>query len=167
MADTEMREWRDRLAIQDLIYRYSDAVTRADWAQCAQVFAPGAIWECPLLGLRYDSCEEFLDTLRPTTAFDLLLQTPHAPVITFTHADQARATTTVHEMNRGQHPMTSALGDAGTPINAEMYGIYYDEIARIDGEWKFTHRRFVPFYLASGGVTGEVTTPRSQLARPQ
>ncbi|MDT5044423.1 MAG: hypothetical protein QOG75_276, partial [Mycobacterium sp.] len=29
--ETELREWLDRLAIQDLIYRYSDAVTRADW----------------------------------------------------------------------------------------------------------------------------------------
>ena len=24
----------DRIAIEDLIYRYSDAVTRADWDQC-------------------------------------------------------------------------------------------------------------------------------------
>ena len=33
-TEAELREWLDRLAIQDLIYRYSDAVTRADWHQC-------------------------------------------------------------------------------------------------------------------------------------
>jgi hypothetical protein len=31
--DHEIRKWLDRLAIQDLIHRYSDAVTRADWDQ--------------------------------------------------------------------------------------------------------------------------------------
>jgi len=30
-SGTELREWLDRLAIQDLINRYSDAMTRADW----------------------------------------------------------------------------------------------------------------------------------------
>jgi hypothetical protein len=32
-------EWLDRLANQDLIYRYSDAVTRADWQQCEAVWS--------------------------------------------------------------------------------------------------------------------------------
>ena len=36
--DHEIRKWLDRLAIQDLINRYSDAVTRADWDQCEAVF---------------------------------------------------------------------------------------------------------------------------------
>jgi hypothetical protein len=80
-------------------------------------------------------------------------------------ADRARATTTIHEMNRGKHPMSSALGDAGTPINVDMYGIYYDDVARIDGAWRFTHRLFVPFYMTQGAVTGDVTTVRSELSR--
>ena len=46
-TEVELREWLDRLAIQDLIYRYSDAVTRADWQQCEAVFALDAIWESP------------------------------------------------------------------------------------------------------------------------
>jgi hypothetical protein len=29
-VETELRDWLDRLAIGDLIHRYSDAVTRAD-----------------------------------------------------------------------------------------------------------------------------------------
>ena len=47
----ELREWLDRSAIADLIHRYSDAVTRADWEQCEAVYAPDAMWESPLLGL--------------------------------------------------------------------------------------------------------------------
>ena len=163
--ESDLRDWLDRLAIQDLIYRYSDAVTRADWQQCEAVFAADATWEAPALGLRYESRESFLQTLRATTTFDILIQTPHAPVITLTGADQAQATTTIHEMNRGVTQEKSELGDSGAEINVDTYGIYYDDVARIDGEWKFTHRRFVPFYLTSGCVTGDVLTQRSQLLR--
>ena len=161
--DAELREWLDRLAIQDLIYRYSDAVTRADWQQCEAVFVPDALWESPPLGLRYESRESFLNTFRATTTYDLLIQTPHSPVITLTGADQAQATTTIHEMNRGVMETKSELGDSGTEINVDTYGIYYDDVARIGGQWKFTHRLFVPFYLASGCVTGDVLTRRSEL----
>jgi hypothetical protein len=164
-VETELREWLDRLAIQDLIYRYSDAVTRADWQQCEAVFTPDAIWEAPLLGLRYDRRDSFLETLRATTTFDILIQTPHSPVMTLTGADQARATTTIHEMNRGVTETASELGDSGTEINVDTYGIYYDDVARIDGEWKFTHRQFVPFYVSGGCMTGDLLAPRSGLLR--
>jgi hypothetical protein len=128
------------------------------------LFIPNAIWESPRLGMRYESRESFLQTLRATTTYDLLIQTPHSSVITLTGADQARATTTIHEMNRGVTETKSELGDSGTEINVDTYGIYYDDIARIDREWKFTHRLFVPFYLASGCVTGNVLTRRSELS---
>jgi ketosteroid isomerase-like protein len=38
-------EWRDKLAIQETMYRYSDALNRADWAAFEAVFAPDAVWE--------------------------------------------------------------------------------------------------------------------------
>ena len=66
-------------------------------------------------------------------------------------------------MNRGVTDTKSELGDSGTAINVDTYGIYYDDVARIDGEWKFTHRLFMPFYLESGCVTGDVLTQRSKL----
>jgi hypothetical protein len=66
-------------------------------------------------------------------------------------------------MNRGVTETNSELGDSGTEINVDTYGIYYDDVARIGGQWKFTHRLFVPFYLGSGCVTGDVLTRRSEL----
>jgi hypothetical protein len=162
--EPELREWLDRIAIQDLIYRYSDAVTRADWVQCEAVFAPDAIWECPTLGLRYESARSFVEALTATT-FEILIQTANSPVVSFIAANNATATTTIHEMNRSITEIASALARAGEPVNIDMFGIYYDEVARIDGEWKFTHRRFVPFYMSQGCVTGDVLTPRSGLSR--
>ena len=50
---SEGGEWIERLPIADLIHRYSDSVTRADWDQTEAVFAPDAIWESPVLGMRF------------------------------------------------------------------------------------------------------------------
>ena len=59
----------------------------------------------------------------------------------------------------------TTLGDAGAENNFEQYGIYYDDLIRIDGEWKFTHRLLVPIYVARDFVTGDLLTPRSALLR--
>jgi hypothetical protein len=165
-TEVELREWLDRLAIQDLIYRYSDAVTRADWQQCEAVFCPDAIWESPVLGRRYESRVSILEMLSGTTTYELLIQTPHSPVITLTGAHQAEAITTIHEFIRGVAVADGAVAESGSERNFEQYGIYFDDLARIDGEWKFRHRLFVPFYVGSGCVTGDVLTPRSALLRP-
>ena len=78
----------------------------------------------------------------------------------------AQATTTIHEFVRGEVVAYSAYGEAGTAINFEQYGVYFDDIAKLDDGWKFTHRLFVPIYLGPDCVTGEVMTPRSGLLRP-
>jgi hypothetical protein len=165
--------WLDRLAIQDLIYRYSDAVTRADWTQCEAVFAADAVWEIPKYGLRYDNPAAFMEMLAGTSGQEVLIQTPHAPVINFIDSEHAQATTTIHEWSRGVSPVdatSSGSGDGvrkGQEVNQEEYGIYYDDLAKIDGMWKFAHRRYVPLYNSTGGVTGNVLTQRSGLLRPE
>jgi hypothetical protein len=167
-AETELRAWLDRLAIQDLINRYASAVTRADWEQCESVFAPDCVRESPALGMRFETPTAFVGMLaNPSTAPELLIQTTSSPVIRLTGPDRAEATTTVHEVGRGQSMVESTYGEVGTPINIEQYGIYHDDVARIDGEWKFTHRLFVPIYIAKGGVTGDVITQRTALLRPK
>jgi hypothetical protein len=124
---SEVRQWLDRLAIQDLINQYSDAVTRADWDQCEAVYAPNVLWESPRLGLRYEGRAGFMETMRGTSTDSLLVQTPHASVITLIDTDYARATTTIHEFIRG-------LSGDGLPGDVEHYGVYFDDIERIDGE---------------------------------
>jgi hypothetical protein len=119
------------------------------------------------LGLRYESRAAFLEVLRATSSSDLLIQTPHSSVITLTGPDRAKATTTIHELTRGAAPADSTLGEAGSEINVEQWAIYYDDLARIHGEWKFTHRVFVPMYINVGSLNGEVFTPRSALLEPE
>jgi ketosteroid isomerase-like protein len=151
-TDSEVRQWLDRLAIQDLINRYSDAVTRADWDQCEAVYAPNVLWESPALGLRCEGRAAFMEMMRGTPTDSLLVQTPHASVITLTDNDHARATTTIHELIRG-------MSGHGLPSDLEHYGVYIDEIERIDGDWKFTHRLFVLLYRGEGSPA-EILVPR-------
>jgi SnoaL-like protein len=164
--EVKLREWLDRLAILDLIHRYSDAVTRADWQQCEAVFAPDVIWESPILGMRHESRASFLEILKATSQYDLLIQTAHSSVVTLTGADRAHATTTIHELTRGVGVADTALGEVGAASNFEQYGVYFDDLARINGEWRFTHRMFVPICVCQGCVKGDLLTPRSALLRP-
>jgi ketosteroid isomerase-like protein len=158
-------EWIEHLAIAALINRYSDSVTRAHWDQTRSMFAPDAIWESPALGLRFEGAQAFRDFLVQTSGNDLLILTAQPPVIRLVGTGQAQATTTVYELSRGEAHADSTLGEAGTPRNHELYGIYYDDVAKFGGEWKFTHRLFVPVYLRTDCVTGEVLTPRSAILR--
>jgi hypothetical protein len=172
-TDVEVRAWLDRLAIQDLIYRYSDAVTRADLKQCESVFAPDVIWEIPTYGLRFESAASLLEMLAGLSPSEVLIQTPHAPVITLIDSETAQATTTIHEWSKMVSPVDATHSDSrtdvrkGQEVNQEEYGIYYDDVAKIDGAWKFTHRLYVPIYNGQGCVTGKVLTARAALLRPE
>jgi len=86
-------------------------------------------------------------------------------VVDFVAVGQARATTTIREIARGVAGGRSALGEAGTEINVDRYGIYHDEIAKFDDGWKFTQRIFVPFFTSTGVVVGDVFGSRP-LLRP-
>ena len=163
MAD-QLQQWIDKCAIQDLIFRYSDSVNRADWEETAKLYAADAVWESPLFNMRFESGAEWCNYLaRSTESSELLIQTPHCPVVTLLTDETARATTTIHEFSRGTNVEDSSFGPKGGEINFEDYGIYYDKIARLDGEWKFTHRLFVPIYVGQGQVTGDVPIERSRL----
>ena len=166
VSDAELRAWLDRQAIQELIHRYSDSVTRGDYEHTAEVFAPDAVWE-EVGGVRFDTSREFIDYLvEGSASAELLIQTPHSPVIDFQGSGRATATTTIHEIGRGVAGGRSSLGEAGTEINVDRYGVYHDDLAKFGQEWKFTQRIFVPFFTSINGVVGEVTGTRP-LLRPR
>lgn len=161
----EVSAWLDRLAILDLINRYSDAVTRADYEQMATVFTPDALWESPVLGLRFETPRAFIDfQIEANDALEVLVQTPHSPVVDLVDAERATATTTIHEMIRGT-ATNDIFGQVGAVLNVDQYGIYYDDVVKAAGEWKFTHRLFVPVLVAPGRVVGDVVSKRP-LVRP-
>jgi hypothetical protein len=162
----DLQALSDRAAIQDLIYSYSDAVTRADYAQMATVFADDAVWESPMLGMHFDSARDFIQfQIDGSTALEVLIQTAANPVIDLLGSDRATATTNIREIIRGTTTNDSAYGPTGMEMNVDQYGVYFDEISKIDEAWKFSRRAFVPILIASGAVVGDVVTTRP-IARP-
>jgi hypothetical protein len=162
----ELEERLDRVAIVDLIHRYSDSVTRGDFEQTAMVFAVDAVWEDAQSGAHFESARAFLNHLiEGCTGLDLLIQTPHSPVVELLGAGRAKATTTIHEIVRGVASVVSGIGAAGSEINVDRWGIYHDNLVKVADEWKFTHRVFVPFFASVGTVAGEVSGERP-LLRP-
>jgi hypothetical protein len=160
------REWENRDAIQQLIYRYSDAVTRADYEQMATLFAADAVWESPILEMHFETAREFIDfQIEASTSLDVLIQTASGPVVELLGPDRAAATTNIREIIRGTITVDGAWGAAGTENNVDQYAIYFDEVNKIDGAWKFTRRAFVPVLIATGAVVGDITTARP-IARP-
>ena len=77
--DDIVRQWIDKCAIQELIYRYTDSVNRADWDMTIKLYARDAVWESPALEMHFDSAEAFVENLRSTTSSELLVQTAHQP----------------------------------------------------------------------------------------
>jgi hypothetical protein len=118
--------------------------------------------------MRYESARSFREFMAEagTPTLELLIQTAHAPVVRLLGMEQAQATTTIHEVVRGVQQTDNFFGEAGALVNFEQYGIYYDDLTKIDGQWKFTHRLFVPIHVRPDCVTGEVLTPRSSLLHP-
>jgi len=162
----DARAWEDRDAIEQLIYRYTDAVTRADYEQMATVFADDAVWESPILGMHFTSAREFIDfQIEGSASLDVLIQTAANPVIDLVGPDRATATTNIREIIRGTNAGDVVFGGAeGDELNIDQYGIYFDEVVKVDNTWKFARRVFVPILIAPG-VAGEMTTARP-ITRP-
>jgi ketosteroid isomerase-like protein len=160
MMDVDVSELAARDAVQQLIYRYSIAVTRADYAEMARLFTPDAVWDGAAFG-RFETAREFIDYIAAgSTTLSVLIQAPSAPVVEIIDSDRAEATTNIHEVLRGTNANDGPLGVAGSAVVVDQYGIYFDKISRQDGDWKFTHRTFVPLLIEAGGQMGSVVTSR-------
>jgi hypothetical protein len=157
----EPGQWDERIAIEQLIYCYSDAVTRADYAQMATVFAADAVWDSPILGMHFETAREFIDFQADgSSALDVLIQTASNPVIDLLAGDRATARTNIREIIRGTSTNDGPYGPIGTAINVDQYGVYFDEISKVDATWKFTRRTFVPILIAQGTIAGDIVTTR-------
>jgi len=165
--DGELRRWIDRQAVEDLIHRYSDAITRADWDQHEAVFAPDAVIEVASpFDFRAEGAREIRrQTSEGSARLEFLIHRVDSVVIRFVDPEHAQATSTIHEMGRGVLPGFSGT-DADTALSWEQYGVYYDDVVKIGGEWKFARRFCQPiYYVGSDPLTGEAIADRSALVR--
>ena len=152
----DVASWIDKLAIQELINTYSDAASRGDWGVFATLWAPDAVWEVAApVNSRVVGAEEIVRTASANVdAEDFLVQMTHGAVVTLHREDRASSTTTIHAIARreGHHDVTNV-------------GIYYDDVVKIDGAWKFSRRRLVPVYSDSSPLPGDNPVSRQELGQ--
>jgi hypothetical protein len=155
--DADLQGWLDKQVITDLLYRYSDIVTRGAWDEDRDLYTPDAVLEIASpFGTRVEGADAIRTFRAGTASFEFLRHTTYSPVVHLTHADHARVTSQTHEMVRNPAGEREAM-------NAEFYSVYYDDVVRTDAGWRFAHRRCVPTYLVSGGLDGSTPAPRASL----
>jgi hypothetical protein len=162
-VEESTRDWIDRLEIIEVIHRYSSAVTRRAWDEVTPLFTPDAVWESPEFGLHFDNPRDFVANLVEASP-EVLVQTPHGPVVEL-DGDHANARTTILELVRVAAPIGATPEPGSDPVNIQHFGLYLDDLQRVDGAWRFTHRRFRPIYIDAGAVTGTPLPIPAELTR--
>ncbi len=123
------------LEIRRLTALYSQAVVRRDAAAAAQTYAIDGVltaFYAPDIVGRQAIAETLASALLP---LQFICQSASAGVIDI-QGDQASATWSITE-----HYKFKDREELGC-----CFGIYEDSLSRFPEGWRFTHRRFIPFY---------------------
>ncbi len=163
MSLVDMGSWIDKVAIKEVIDTYCDAATRGDWDVFESLFTEDAVYEVvPPSGSDHIYAGERNRSVGPrqiressaaaVEVHDFFIQVTYGSVVTLVAEDRATATTTIHALARqdGAHSYMH-------------YGIYYDELVKVAGAWKFLSRRLQPVYFEFEPLTGGVAIPRTEL----
>lgn len=139
------RRLLDELEIQKLTAAYSHAVMRRDGVAAAAVYTAdgvlSAFYAPDIVGR-----DAIADVLSATLApLQFIVQTCSAGVVEV-EGDTARATWSVTELLRLQDKEELTC----------CFGAYEDMLARSQAGWRFTRRRFVPFYRGEIPSTGKL-----------
>ena len=162
-ADVNNGDFAAIVAIEQLIYRYSDAVTRGDRVQFEALWTPDIAWEVVPQGIRVEGLENVCETVAQLLeTYESFVQVATNPVITLLDDEHATASTIVHEMGKrklGAEPNPSASGDI------DLYGVYEDKIVWFEQRWRFSHRRFVSIFGSREPLGRETFTPHRSLLK--
>jgi ketosteroid isomerase-like protein len=120
----------DELAIQQVINRYSEAASRADWEHVLSTYAPEGVWEIPVLAAKFAGHEAIRQGLITISApFDYIVQL-NAPGVIKLEGDRATARSVMRECGKY----------SGKDEALEVLLIYDDSLVRTPDGWKFTRR---------------------------
>jgi hypothetical protein len=128
---------REEYEIQDLISRYSDAITRRDWTTVSAAFASDATWQVlgeP--GFRFAGGEIGNGIRSLVEPANYLIQM-NTPAIVRLDGNTATARSTIFETGEFEAGRFQPY-----KCRFESFGIYSDRLRRDDGRWRFTSREF-------------------------
>jgi hypothetical protein len=123
--------------IQDLISRYSDAITRRDWEVVASVFAADGSWQVvgnDQFSFAGAKIGPGIRSLVEPANYLIQLNTPALIDIS---GETATARSTIMEIAEYE---AGKFKEFKARLNS--YGFYQDVIKKLNGKWLFTSRRF-------------------------
>jgi hypothetical protein len=144
----------DRLAIQDVVRRYCDAVTRNDWDAFEDLFVPGAVLALgPPVNMRFEGSRQIRTEMsRMVQGKEVFVQFSYGTIVDIEEAGRARGRTTIQEVTRGE-------GLEGLTA----IGMYFDDFMCEGGVWRFCERRLTMLYMDFTPLTGQATTARENV----
>lgn len=127
MTQTELM---DQFAIQQLLSRYAIAVDKRDVAEYATCFADDVVISGPGFEMRNDVAKPTIDML--ASMYESTMHCVHNSLYTIS-GDSATGIA---------HCVASHIkNEGGKRSKFDMYIRYHDELAKLDGQWRFSKRR--------------------------
>ena len=154
-ASDELAGWIDKQAILELIARYSNLASRGVLDDFDELWTDDAVWEVgPPVDSRVVGAQAIRDqVIKNTSSGEFLVQMSHDSVVTLQGDGRASETTLIHAIAR--------LTSGHSVVN---YGVYYSDVVKVDGLWKFARRRLVPVFSDSSALVGVAPISRNELA---
>jgi len=152
MANRELERLEARIEIREVLDRYHAAVNLRDWQLLGTLFAQDAVWEVgPPASLHFEGCERVVSEIQKSVLRqEFLVQSNFAVVIDLKSHDTATARSTIIEFGREPN------GGKGM----QVVGFYDDELARIDGTWKYVRHTMRVRYMNDAPLPGTLSDER-------
>jgi uncharacterized protein (TIGR02246 family) len=127
----------DEVAIRALILKYAELLTARDFDGYVQLFAPDGVWQNGTIVHRGRAdIKDMLVKMFPGT--------PPGYVNTDSYMVVSNVSVDLDPDGRHAHARARQLSirraKSGTPTPV-LAGMYEDDLVKIDGEWKFSHRQ--------------------------
>jgi ketosteroid isomerase-like protein len=157
-AFNELSLIADEHAVRALMHRYSDAITRRDYAAWGDCWAENAVWELgpPINGRHQGRAAIVEEGRRTVDSFEVFVQMVHNIVVEL-RGDTARTRATYHEFARAPEGVSAPF-----PAIAD-FALYEDDVRRDrDGRWRFVKRSYnVVFFDTTRPAGGTWPAPFS------
>ena len=148
MADNK----NDEQEIRNLLERYTYAVNTRNWNVYRDCWASDAVWQlgAPVNG-KHNGIEDIMKEVTKTVeGLELFIQMTHAITITEINDDRAKAVVTLNEIGK-------PLPETKFPFPSMfILALYYDDLIKQDGKWKFAKRNYKVAYWDSELLKGDV-----------
>lgn len=143
--EQRLQRLEDEAAIRDLVARFADTATRADYASFAALWAPNATFVInkPFYASATGT-EAIVAMMRKLRdGRDFFVEFVNSGVLDI-QENHATARWILHEAAKspGEHYYTP-------------YGLFFDELAKVDGQWLFARRSFEYLFVDLSPFTGD------------